>query len=320
MAKKNYVQIRSFLAANLDVLLDNLGQRRNDNKIDSDDLFGASGAALEDTIHFNTNFPGISRLEVLLKEKEALGLYVSGNPLQDYERLAHWMKQVSYRDDVYLVVLNKIRKIFTKKGLMMFALELSTPDGDYEGIIFPKKAMEFSTILKERDIFMVKGKLDQKEEKTVTKVSEEGELQEFDEIPKILIDNIIPFEQGLPALLKDDEATLASMTFQRNTDGLDWQLLKDQPHVLFSGGGKSLPNSSQPTESPHSVEEIKEHIVRLTRSLGLERIKEIKSKLQKNSLPGYIPVVIEIEAGNGEFKRAKGTYYLDQQTIQSLTS
>jgi hypothetical protein len=323
MTKPNYVQIRSFLAANLDVLLDNLGQRRNDNKIDSDDLFFISEIVKPDTIAYVTEIPIISKLDVLLKEKEALGLYVSGNPLEDYAKLATWAKEISYNDNVHLVVLNKTRKIFTKKGLMMFVLELSTPDGEYEGIIFPKKAMEFSTVLVDKELFFVKGKLDQKDETTVSKLSETGEVQEYDELPKILIDMIVPFEAGLPALLGDDEATSTSPTFQRNVEGLDWQQLKFNPGLLFA-------DSNEIENQPKQTEQIEEHmeqipaeddnpkIIKLSRSLGIDTIKDIKSSLQKSKQPGLIKVIIEIETNEG-FKRAKGEYYLDSQKITHLS-
>ena len=326
---RNYVYIRSFLASNLEVLLESLGQRRADQKIDSEDLFGAaSPVALDKSIHYNRDVTPTSRLEVLLQEKEALGLYVSGNPLEDYRRLAEWAKQVSYRDDVYLVVLNKIRKIFTKKGHMMFALDLSTPEGDYEGIIFPKKAMDFSTVLQERDLFFVRGKLDQKDEKTVSKVSEDGEVQEYDELPKILIDNLVPFEQGLPGLLADDEATMSSLTFQRNTDGLDWVHLKEDPASLFSDSPHPVPPVNALENTPAGpapvppTPEVKPDAtpvpVRLTRALGLERIKHIKTRLQRVPQPGLQPVFVEVESAAGQFKRAKGDFWLDPATIRDL--
>ncbi len=313
MAKRNFVLIRSFLAANVDTLLDNLGQRRNDKKIDSDDLFGSGG---KKEIALNTNFPKFSKLDILLKEKESLGLYVSGNPLEDYAELAEWVRKISYRDDVYVVVINKIRKIFTKKGHMMFALELSSPDGSYEGIIFPKSAMELSVNLKEKDIFLVKGKLDQKEEQVATKVNEEGELQEFDELPKILIDSLVPFEFGIVKLLAKEEATLSSLTFQRNTDGLDWNKLKTDPHLLF----ESENLSSASVERPAGPElEIVKPVIKLTKKLGVSKIKEIKTMLKKTELPGHSPVIIEVESG-GQLRRVKGNFWLEDTLIKQLTA
>lgn len=314
MAKRNYVLIRSFLAANVDTLLDNLGQRRNDKKIDSDDLFGARDSASELTL--STQFPKFSKLDILLQEKESLGLYVSGNPLEEYAELAEWIRKISYRDDVYVVVLNKIRKIFTKKGHMMFALELSSPEGDYEGIIFPKSAMELSTRLKEKDIFLVKGKLDQKEESTTTKVNEEGELQEFDEQAKILIDNLVPFEDGLSKLLVKDDATLSSLTYQRNTNGINWNALKVKPALLFDKEKISvMPKHNQEVDTN---EKKPTPIIKLTKSLGVSKIKEIKSHLKKNQHPGYSPVVIEVESG-GQLRRVKGDFWLDNNMLQELS-
>ena len=304
------------------MLLESLARRRADQKINSEDLFGAASPAKTDrSLHYLSPAVPESRLEVLLQEKEALGLYVSGNPLEDYRQLAAWLRQVTYRDDIYLVVLNKIRKIFTKKGHMMFALELSTCEGEFEGIIFPKKALDFSTVLQEKALFLVCGKLDKKDHKTVAKVSEDGEVQEYDELPKILIDNLVPFAKGLPELLVSDDATTSSLTFQRNVAGLDWAELAQNPAKLFapqtSPKTNPSPASVSSSNKPSGVAPV---VLRLTKNLGLERIKHLKTRLQRIPQPGLEPVAIEIEHGSGEFKRAKGKFWLDSQTIQKLAA
>jgi DNA polymerase III alpha subunit len=315
--KHRYIHIRSFLSANLEMLLDSLTQRRNDKKIDSDDLFGSGESTNNDSkIHYITNFPTLSKLSILLQEKDALGIYVSGNPLEEYRRLSTWARQVTYRDDIHVAVINKVRKIFTKKGLMMFALELTTPEGDYEGIIFPKKAMNFSNILHEKELYFIRGKLDQKEEKKSTNITEEGEMREFDELPKILVDNMSYLSQGLSVLLADDEATLSSLTFKRNTKSLNWEKIRFDPMMVFEDETSDL-TAKLESDNPAISEETTPILLKLTRSLGVDKIKYIKSRLHQKQLPGLIQVIIEIESESG-FKRAKGDFWLDQTTINEV--
>jgi DNA polymerase III alpha subunit len=209
MDKKNsdnldkFVIVRSFLGANSEALLESLNQFRHANKVDSDDLFGDSHETT--VINYNLQFTPRTKKDILIEEKNSLGLYVSGNPLADYRELVTSVQDAAYTDEVNLILINKIKKIFTKKNLMMFALLVSTPFGDYEAIIFPKKAMGLSPILQEKELFWVTGKIDEGNRSENSKVNDEGETTEYEQKPKILINNMVPIDGDLIGLLSEDK-------------------------------------------------------------------------------------------------------------------
>ncbi|MBC7472142.1 MAG: hypothetical protein H7196_02665 [candidate division SR1 bacterium] len=325
MAEKNiqnndFIFTRSFLIANVENLLENLSQRRQAKKIESDDLFGSGGDGETQTeMKFITEFVTQSKLDILLQEKDFLGLYISGNPLQDYSDLVSWIQDNTFRDDIYLIVINKIRKIFTKANKMMFALAISTPDQDLEAIIFPKKAMEFSPILQEKQLFWVKGKFSQKEKKQVEKFSEEGDVREFDELPKILIDEIQPFEKGIAPLFEKENLSLTANR-QKMIDSLDWVKLKIQPYS-YQDDEMRLTSSSQSIndKKTNNIVLSKAPIVlKLGKSLGTVKLKVIKSALLKSEKEGYIEVQIEVE-GNDGWKKAKGSFWATKDLINDIT-
>jgi hypothetical protein len=315
---EKYILTRSFLIANVENLLENLGQRRQAKKIESDDLFGSGDESTESTeMKFITDFDAKTKLEILIQEKDFLGLYLSGNPLQEYKELVSWIQDNTYRDDIHLIVINKVRKIFTKANKMMFALAISTPDQDLEAIIFPKKALLFSPILQEKQLFWVKGKLNQKEKKQVEKIGDDGEIREFDELPKILIDEIQPFENGIAPLFESENLSLTANR-QKLIDSLDWQKLKIDP-TAFGYANKIAPIPVNKTLITKDLtQDTKIPTLKLTKNLGTQKLIEIKKSLLKSPETGYIEVQIEIE-GNGEWKKAKGSFWALESIVKSLS-
>jgi DNA polymerase III alpha subunit len=309
----DYIFTRSFLIANVENLLENLGQRRQGKKIESDDLFGDAENNTVEEMKFVTDFENKSKLDILLQEKDFLGLYISGNPLQDYSDLVRWIQDNTYRDDIYLIVINKIRKIFTKANKMMFALAISTPDQDLEAVIFPKKAMAFSPILQEKELFWVKGKFSQKEKKEVEKISEEGEVREFDELPKILIDEIQPFANGIAPLFETESLNLTPNR-QKMIDSLDWNLLKMNPQAFINNTLKSNTDQGLVVKKDSSNIDQEKLTLKLKKALGTTKLKEIKANLSKTPKEGYKEVQIEVEGENG-WKKAKGQYWASIDTI-----
>jgi DNA polymerase III alpha subunit len=311
----DFIQTRSFLAANIENILENVSQRREANKIDADDIFGGGESHAASEMKIIKKYIPKSKLQVLLEEKESLGLYVSGNPLAEYEDLLEWIRNTILRDDVHLVVINKIKKMFTKKNLMMFALQVSTPQSDIEAIIFPKKAMEFSPILVEKELFWVKGKIDKKETDTTVKTNEEGDINEYEERPKILIEEIVPFETGVMALFKEGDKVPLKLTEQRKElmKTLDFVVLRDQPHFI---SGEEIESRSK-----HEIgnKDLTPRLLKLPMSLGIENITIIKQSLSKEVKPGQISVQLEVESSQG-WKKVKDIFWLPQEIYSRFSS
>jgi DNA polymerase III alpha subunit len=314
---EKFIRTRSLLASNVEYFLEHVSRLRESKKIDSDDLFGG-GATIEvgHTLHLDTSLPMKTKLQVLLEEKESLGLYISGSPLEEYKTLALTLQDTILRDDLHLILINKIRKIFTKKNLMMFAMSISTINGDFEGIIFPKKAMQFSPILQEKELFWVKAKLSEKKKEEV--ILEEGETREYDEIPKMLIDAIVPFESGVLDVFKDEKITISSKR-QEILAGYDWKLLKYDPKleeindtVKTNVAETSVSPLSPLNSPPQLLQEIR--TIKLARNLGTEKLKYIKSHLRAQAAEHLIEVVIEVEGVEG-WKKVKGNFWIEKEIM-----
>lgn len=119
--------------------------------------------------HFDLAKPEPAKLmEKLDKEKEYLGLYVSGHPLRG---LAKYMakKVVLIQKITGKMVgkslkigglLSKMKKVFTKSGSYMVYGEMEDPSGRIEIVIFPKVYNQFQQMLKEGELYIMEGRLD----------------------------------------------------------------------------------------------------------------------------------------------------------------
>jgi DNA polymerase III alpha subunit len=312
------IKIRSFLAANSEKMLENIAVRRQAGKIDAEDLFGSDDSVSTQNMIWEKNTPDMSKINILLQEKESLGLYVSGNPLDDYRDLLQWCRHTSGRDDIFLVLIDKIKKIFTKTNAMMFALQISTPDLNLEGVIFPKNALNVSSILEEKELYWVQGKIQETKRKSPESLkapddeafaSEEStgdvEIKEFDELPKLIINNIHKFEDGVLPLFANEEIPLA-INRESKFKNLDWKSLKIQPTDLnFTTQSSQTVNNSVKT-------------IRLEKSIGAQRLKEIIATLQKSPFSGGVEVYVEVENSEG-FKKAKGTFWVTQDILNNYS-
>ena len=110
-------------------------------------------------------------------EKELLGIYVSGHPLEDYEReirriasctIAEISEQFDNTTVTLCGMLSNIRMQTTKKGdLMAYAL-LGGMEGDIELLIFPRTLPEVRHLLEENQPGVVRGRVNiQDDEKKI---------------------------------------------------------------------------------------------------------------------------------------------------------
>ena len=321
MSKKdlNIVNIRSYLASNVDVLLEYISTKRKSQLNNSHDLFDI-GMLDSETSHipWHTTYNKRNTLDILLQEKESLGLYVSGNPLKYFIDIQEWVQTYTYLEHVHIILVDKIKKIFTKSGNMMFALQISTTTGPMEGIIFPKNAMKFSPYLEEKKIFFIYGK-ESTRKRNRTKTDDDGETQEYDELPKLLLDSISPFEEGVLSLLEKLEKHPDLTTNKREVlSFVDWGEILLKPHKFNT---KDIPSKHpKPQESPtatntsHTITQLRFPI-----SSPKEVLSACKKCLRKESSGNDVCVNISIETSAG-WKKAKGTFYIDHTSFQEFSS
>ncbi len=133
--------------------------------------------------------------ELLAMEKEVLGIYVSGHPIDEYKEL--WGKNITnmtsdfeldeetgamkVKDKADVIVggiISDIKVRMTKKGQSMAYLTIEDLVGTVEVIVFPKPYQEYRKYITEDNKVFVTGDVDQR----------------VDENGKIRADRIIPFD------------------------------------------------------------------------------------------------------------------------------
>jgi DNA polymerase-3 subunit alpha len=129
-----------------------------------------------DFVRILANAPAVtpfSEKEILEKERELLGLYLSGHPLDRYhaeiERVVtHRLEELAEcRDREQVVVagwLTGIKMIQTKKNEPMAFLSVEDKSGQLEVVVFPKLFARVRFLLKEDRPILIKGTVDVQDE------------------------------------------------------------------------------------------------------------------------------------------------------------
>jgi hypothetical protein len=277
----NFVETRSFLMANVERILGSISSRREAKKIDVDDLFGSFDEPAQVSSNWVTDYKTLSKLDILMMEKEILGLYVSGNPLQEYVQMQEWVREVTGYDDMYIVVVEKIKKIFTKAGAMMLGMNITIipeegKEAQIEGVVYSKKTPDLSPILEEKKLFWVKGKLQEPKEKPKTEVapadSEDGEpvveTREYVENTKLIFDEACGFGVGVLSLFANGESPLSNPR-REILESVNWSKVTQDPSLL----GQDLDES---IDIPAHYELVQ---ITIRDTLSIDKVKEIKSRL-----------------------------------------
>jgi hypothetical protein len=314
MNTNEILHIRQTLADNIDYLLETISSYKQEGQNNSMDLFGDElGPDVLELVPATR----IDELNILLKEKEFLGLYVTKNPIIEFTPLLNYIRQVGESDNIYLILLDKIKKIFTKNKDMMFSLEV-TIDGDkVDGIIFPKNAMALSPLLEEKTLYWVRGKVStpkkRKQEIVVASdvevEAEQGEpsqIQEFVELPKLIIENLVVFGDG-PAVLFQGEQNIISGDRMKLIEAIDYkQSLNDPMRFTLSSVAPII-------QTPQRIK------LNLPNTLNSSQALEVKQLL---SISGGLEYIIElhVQLPNGEYKVAKTEFPVSKPTYDKILS
>ncbi len=146
------------------------------------------------------DFPDVeewSMAERFAYEKEALGFYLTGHPLQEFEEdlkrcgVLNSRQLLDSDDDsevVYGGFVSASKEILTKKGERMAFLTLEDEEGRLEIVVFPEVYRQGAQFLKEEVPLVVQGKLEFVDEDS----DEEGDEDKKRKIAKILASKILP--------------------------------------------------------------------------------------------------------------------------------
>jgi DNA polymerase-3 subunit alpha len=163
---------RSQLLQNLDRAMALGQQQRKMREIGQSSLFGGIADASFDEFTLSDG-PEYPQQQLLAWEKELLNLYLSAHPL------AHVASILKRRVSVYTTDLNEewagqkvvlggrvteVRRITTKKGDLMAAIQLEDMRGSIEVVVFPRAYQAHSTHLREDAILLVTGSVKLRDE------------------------------------------------------------------------------------------------------------------------------------------------------------
>lgn len=158
---------RGALMSNIEILL---SFHKEHQKAPSDQGSLFSGAALKAAPLKLPPAPKATLDQKLSWEKELLGLYISGHPLDKHKAklsnqkttIKHAKENLRGAETVIAGFVENVQSILTKKGERMAFLKLSDFSGDIEVVVFPRTLKEHETLLVPGLCIMLKGRVSER--------------------------------------------------------------------------------------------------------------------------------------------------------------
>lgn len=260
-------------------IMDSIAQDKKNNMAGQMTLFDFAGE--EEKSEFEVKLPDVgeySKEMYLGFEKEVLGVYISGHPLEEYEE--KWRRNISRVTTDFLLdeetgqtkvndgekaivggmIVDKTIK-YTKNSKTMAFITLEDLVGTLEVIIFPKDYEKNSRLLNVDDKVFIRGRVSTEEEKNGKLICEK--IYSFDETKKELW---LQFETKTD--YEDKEEKLFQM--MKNSDGSD-------SVVIYISGAKLI-KRLPPSQNIGVSSEI---VNNLTNFLGENNVKVVEKSIEK---------------------------------------
>lgn len=157
---------RSTLLHNMDRLLEYNKESGADKHQDS--LFASASTGGYAPLHLDKAPEEISEKQMLAWEKELLGLYVSGHPLDEFkekfskqETSIKNIKETAKENQIVVVggLLEEVRPVLTKGGDKMLFLKIADLTDSIEAVVFPSVYAEFKNIFEPDQCIAIKARL-----------------------------------------------------------------------------------------------------------------------------------------------------------------
>ncbi|MBQ3306277.1 DNA polymerase III subunit alpha [Candidatus Saccharibacteria bacterium] len=157
---------RSDLLFNLEAIQGYGAKIQKDTASGQTDLFGAFGSAGEVPEPEMKPAPTkIDEKEMLLAERDLMGLYLSAHPLDKYdvyfEEQTHPLSLVTAENDNRVLtvggIITNVRTIFTKKNDKMAFVKIENKTGEQEIVVFPKVFAEHGAKLVQDNVVKITG-------------------------------------------------------------------------------------------------------------------------------------------------------------------
>ena len=183
-------------------IMDHIQQDKKNNMAGQMSLFDLLEGVQKEA--FDVKLPDVGEYpkELFLSfEKEVLGVYISGHPLEEYQEV--WEKHITAKTAEFMLqdegeeaavednsratiggmIADKTIK-YTKDNKVMAFLRLEDLVGSVEVIVFPKSYEKYSSLLTEDNRIFVQGRVSVEEDKDAKLICEK--IEAFDAIPKKL--------------------------------------------------------------------------------------------------------------------------------------
>ena len=193
-----FEQTRSTLLASFETIIDTINDTSKKTMQGQVTMFDLGGNENENLDSIKYNFIEVEELsekELLSMEKEMLGIYLSGHPLEKFrkniEKVATintlQMIQMKEQNDFsqdgkpvkYVGIINSIKKKYTKKNTLMAFMTVEDLYGSTEIIVFDSCYSKAQNILLEENIVLIEGRLSIREDDDVKIVA--NSITEFNE-------------------------------------------------------------------------------------------------------------------------------------------
>lgn len=190
--------------ASFEKIIDSINQAtRNimENQVSMFDIISETEEVQETAKYSFTEMPEMETRDLLSQEKDMLGLYISGHPLDKYkvhienqsdinslkilqinDEVAEYGYSKQYKDGQpvkYAGIVSKIKKKFTKNNTIMAFVTIEDLHGQIEVIVFDSVYSRTSSILLEDNIVLVEGRINIREDEPVKIVA--SKISEFNE-------------------------------------------------------------------------------------------------------------------------------------------
>ncbi|MCL2411460.1 MAG: DNA polymerase III subunit alpha, partial [Treponema sp.] len=163
---------RETLEHNLEKAVEYAQKKKEDKLLGQTSLFEDSGESDMPDFVFQES-PTISRADKLNKEKELLGFYLSGHPMDDYKEL--WQNNVTVdlgrNEDLktgsclLIGIIKSIKQIVTAKGARMAFAALADYNGEIEVTFFSGAWDKLSGKIESDKVSILKGKIEYQKDK-----------------------------------------------------------------------------------------------------------------------------------------------------------
>lgn len=193
-----FEQTRSTLLASFETVIDTINEtskKTMQGQVTMFDLGKTEDEKLESIKYKFTTLKEFDERELLSMEKEMLGIYISGHPLEkirsNIEKVATintlQMIQMKEQNDLsqdgkqvkYIGIINSIKKKYTKKNTLMAFMTVEDLYGSTEIIVFDTCYSKSQNILLEENIVLIEGRLSIREDDDVKIVA--NNIKEFNE-------------------------------------------------------------------------------------------------------------------------------------------